>query len=122
MTDAKPPFIVNRDNAQHYRWGEDCDGWILLGRSDLNVIRERMPPGTCEARHHHEKARQFFLVLGGALSIEIEGVVHALQSGDGIEVPPTAKHQVRNDGETDAWFVVISSPTTRGDRIDETTP
>jgi hypothetical protein len=22
--------LVSRENAEHYRWGDDCDGWHLV--------------------------------------------------------------------------------------------
>lgn len=109
---------VSRESAAHYTWGVGCDGWILSPSPDLMVIQERMPPGTVEQRHFHSKARQFFYVLSGELIMEMEGELHSIPAMSGIEVPPGAKHQARNDSENDAHFLVISSPTTRGDRTD----
>ncbi len=51
---------VSRDNAEHYRWGVDCDAWYLVNDEQLSVIEEFMPPGAAEIRHHHQKAQQFF--------------------------------------------------------------
>ena len=110
---------VSKQNADHYTWGGDCDGWRLLPRSDLNVIHERMPAGRAEVRHHHSVSRQFFFVLSGVLTMEIEGERHALTQGEGIEVPPQAPHQAMNRSDRDVEFLVISHPTTRGDRTDE---
>jgi mannose-6-phosphate isomerase-like protein (cupin superfamily) len=39
----------------------------------MSVIYERMPPGTEETRHYHERARQFFFVLSGVATMEIAG-------------------------------------------------
>lgn len=52
--------------------------------------------------------------------MEIEGVVHRLQAQQGIEIPPGARHQARNDSSDGVTFLVISQPTTRGDRTDLT--
>ena len=35
---------VNRGNAEHYRWGNDCDAWYLVNDERLSVIEEFMPP------------------------------------------------------------------------------
>jgi quercetin dioxygenase-like cupin family protein len=112
-------MTVSKDTAPHYLWGGDCDGWAYLARPDLSVIRERMPPGRSEVRHHHERARQFFYVLTGALTLEIDGAVHVAAAGEGLEIAPGARHQARNETDGDIEFLVISHPTTRGDRIDE---
>jgi mannose-6-phosphate isomerase-like protein (cupin superfamily) len=105
--------------AEHYTWGDACDGWRLVNRPDLSVIQERMPPNTTERRHHHQRARQFFFVLRGALVIEVEGTVHTLEAEHGLHIEPGQRHQVRNPGPHPAEFLVISEPTTAGDRIEE---
>jgi mannose-6-phosphate isomerase-like protein (cupin superfamily) len=110
---------INLQSARHYNWGDGCDGWVLLPRADMTAIQERMPPGTQEQRHHHMLARQFFYILSGSLQMEIDGEVHMLAVGDSIEVPPMARHQAANVSDGDVSFLVISSPSTHGDRVDE---
>ena len=110
------PTPISTSTAPHYTWGHGCDGWHLVKAAAFTVISERMPPGTEELRHWHARARQFFYVLDGALEIEIEGAVHAMSRGDGIEIPPGLAHQVRNVSGSDANFLVISSPPHQGDR------
>jgi quercetin dioxygenase-like cupin family protein len=107
---------VSTANAQHYHWGDACDGWHLLAGDDLSVIEERMPPGTVEQRHRHARARQFFYVLEGLATLEVEGVAHPLQRCEGLHVPPGAAHQMRNDSMADVRFLVVSAPKSHGDR------
>jgi mannose-6-phosphate isomerase-like protein (cupin superfamily) len=108
---------VSTGSAERYRWGQRCDGWHLLAGDDLSVIEERMPPGAAELRHRHAKSRQFFYALEGTLTLELDGAVHQLQSGQGLHVPPGAAHQARNEGSADARFLVVSAPGSHGDRI-----
>jgi quercetin dioxygenase-like cupin family protein len=115
--DTPPPAPTARDRAPHYTWGDGCDGWHLVRDAALSVIEERMPPGTREARHRHARARQFFYVLRGRLAIEVEGRRHALGAGEGLEVPPGAAHEVRNDADAPAEFLVVSQPPGQGDRV-----
>lgn len=110
--------MISKDNAEHYSWGEQCDGWYLLKRQDLLVIHEKMPAGTAEQRHVHAVARQFFYVLSGVLTMEMEGEMHHINAMQGLEIPPGARHQARNDADSAVEFLVISQPTTRGDRAD----
>lgn len=117
--DATRTWPVSRDaGAEHYVWGGDCDGWRLVDTPGLSVIHERMPPGRAETRHRHAAARQFFLVLAGTLAIEVEGELHALAQGTGLEIAPGAAHQVFNHSFDPVEFLVISQPSTRGDRED----
>lgn len=108
--------IVDRNTARHYVWGDICSGWHLLEHSALSVIEERVPPGAGEVRHRHARARQFFYVLRGEATIELDGAVHVLRAGQGLHVPPGCAHRLSNAAQEDAWFLVISSPHSHGDR------
>jgi len=110
--------VIDRETAEHYLWQGDCDGWRLVDREDMAVIAERMPPGRGEARHFHAVARQVFYVLSGQLVIDLGGVEQALGPGQALLIPPGRRHQVRNDGPDPTEFLVISVPTTRGDRVE----
>ena len=110
--------VVNRASAAHYTWGGGCDGWRLLDRPDLSVIDERIPPGLGEVRHHHGVARQLFVILDGTLTMERDGDVVHLHAGDAAEVTPGTPHRVWNDTQADVRMLVISAPSTRGDRTD----
>ena len=102
---------ISAANALHYTWGprnNPCDGWHLVRAPELSVILERMPAGTSETRHRHERARQFFFVLEGELTIAMESNELTLSPQRGIEIAPTAPHQVFNRSSQDVRFLVIS--------------
>lgn len=109
--------VIRAANAEHYHWGQQCDGWHLVRAETLSVIEERMPPGTSEQRHFHERARQFFYVLAGELTMELAGGAVTLRAGEGVEISPGEPHQARNASSSDARFLVISEPPSHGDRI-----
>jgi quercetin dioxygenase-like cupin family protein len=108
---------IARANAEHYVWGGTCDGWHLVRTAALGVIEERMPAGTREVRHRHAHARQFFYVLAGTLTLEVEGTRHDLAPRTGLEIPPGAAHQALNETGDDVEFLVVSTPPSQGDRI-----
>jgi mannose-6-phosphate isomerase-like protein (cupin superfamily) len=108
--------LTNRTTAEHYRWGDVCDGWRLLDTEHLSVIEERMPPGSTEVQHVHAKATQLFYVLEGALTVEVDAARVDLSVGDACDVRPGQSHVARNESSAPVRFLVISSPTTRGDR------
>lgn len=107
----------NRQNAEHYTWGGVCEGWRLVDRPDLSVIEERMPPGSREQLHRHARARQTYIVLAGELEVEVGGNRVELREGDALELPPAVAHTVANAGRADATLLVVSAPSTRGDRV-----
>jgi len=108
---------ISIENTEHYIWGEINDGWHLLKREDMSVIQERVPPGGAEVMHYHNTARQFFFMLEGAGTMVFEDHKVVLQKGEGLEIPPQVKHQFKNQSNADVHFLVISVPTTRGDRV-----
>jgi quercetin dioxygenase-like cupin family protein len=110
------PVEVSPQTAEHYTWGEHCDGWHLVRSSNLSVIQERMPPGAREQRHRHAHARQFFFVLHGQLVLEVEGTHHVLSQGVGLEIEPGLAHTAINESAMDVAFLVISQPPSHGDR------
>ena len=112
-----PSFPTARSSADHYRWGDHCDGWHLARADTLSVIEERMPPNAREARHRHTTARQFFYVLSGVLTMEVDGTRHRLSPRTGIEIAPGAAHQAINESDAETEFLVISTPPSHGDRI-----
>ncbi len=119
MKDAIQPGPVSRANAEHYRWGNDCDGWHLVKDENLSVIEEFIPSGGSEVRHYHQKAQQFFYVLSGEIIMEIEGKNTLVRAGSGIRVLPSARHQISNPSSGAVRFLVVSQPPSHGDRISD---
>jgi mannose-6-phosphate isomerase-like protein (cupin superfamily) len=109
--------VVSVENAEHYTWGGICDGWHLLKSSALSVIQERVPPGCAEVKHYHEKAHQFFFVLSGEATLEINDKKMVLGPQEGVSVPPNVSHRLLNETDQDLSFIVVSSPASHGDRV-----
>jgi mannose-6-phosphate isomerase-like protein (cupin superfamily) len=108
---------ISKHSAEHYLWGDNCDGWHLVKNQDLSIIHERMPANTSEVKHYHQHARQFFFVLSGIATIEIDGKEIILNPQEGVEVPPLVPHQMFNKSNEEVEFLVISQPTSKGDRV-----
>ncbi|OON69610.1 cupin domain-containing protein [Hymenobacter sp. CRA2] len=112
-----PDLLRHTATAEHYRWGDQCDGWHLVKTPELSVIQERMPPGTAEQYHYHERAQQFFYVLAGTATFEIEGQWLTLTAGQGLHVPAGLRHRILNQATAELWFTVTSQPMAHGDRV-----
>jgi mannose-6-phosphate isomerase-like protein (cupin superfamily) len=111
-------MIISKTNAPHYVWGAGCDGWRLADEPERSIIHERMPPGTSETEHYHEKAKQLFFMLSGQAAMYIKGERFELKVHEGIAVEPGVPHRMANESEQATEFLVISTPTTKGDRIE----
>jgi quercetin dioxygenase-like cupin family protein len=116
-----PANVVSKLNASHYKWGgpagRDCDGWHLVRTPELSIIEETMPAGTREIPHYHRLARQFFYVIEGELTLEIEQQTITLHIGEGLEIAPGEVHKAINRSSAATRFLVTSQPPSHGDRV-----
>lgn len=110
-------MVTSTENAEHYTWGDDCDGWHLLRSDSLSVIQERMPPGTSEQLHFHKHAQQLFYILSGVATFEVNGDPKTVNTGQSIHIEKLTKHRISNNGNADLHFLVISEPRAHDDRI-----
>jgi mannose-6-phosphate isomerase-like protein (cupin superfamily) len=108
---------LSKQNAlHHYQWGDGCDGWVLVDTEALSVKQERMPANTAETLHYHEHSQQFFFILKGTATFEVEGETFEAQAGEGFHIKAGQKHRIANNAAEDLEFVLSSQPNTRGDR------
>ncbi len=108
--------VIDRNIAEHYLWGDNCDSWVLADTAGLSVKQERMPSGTREKLHFHTNAQQFFFVLKGTATFYLEGNRIIVAEQKGILVRPETKHYIANETVEQLDFLVISQPTTNSDR------
>ena len=106
-----------QEALKHYQWGEGCDGWNFVDEPELSVKQERIPAGTAEVLHYHEKAQQFFFILKGIATFEIEGETIVVNEQEGIHIKPGQKHRISNNTDSAIEFILSSQPSTAGDRI-----
>lgn len=109
--------MISIKTASHYLWGNNYDGWWLKKNRKFTVISEMLPPGGSEVKHFHSRTEQFFYVLEGALSIELDGTNYHLQQHEGITVMPHVTHKVFNQSNQNTKFLVISCPDSHEDRV-----
>jgi len=115
---------ISTASAEHYTWGgpnrDQSHGWHLLRSPELSIIEESMTAGASETRHHHTRARQFFYVLEGTLTMQLADESIVLEPGHGIEIAPGESHQAFNLSDGPVRFLVMSQPPSHGDRIEDT--
>ncbi len=109
---------MSRQTAEHFMWRDICDGWYLVNHPErLTVLQECMPPGSSEVRHLHRQAYQFFFILAGTATLEINGQHVQLHASEGAEIPPQVAHKMTNPSDAPLEFLVISQPNSRDDRV-----
>jgi mannose-6-phosphate isomerase-like protein (cupin superfamily) len=107
----------NKNNAEHYSWGLNCDGWHLINTEQLSVIEELVPAGESEKKHFHHRSNQFFYILDGEAFLEMDADHVKMTAGDGYYVESGISHKFINRSQRPVRFLVISSPRSHGDRV-----
>ena len=113
--------VVSVNNAEHYSWGEKCDGWHLVKSASLSVIQEVVPAGCRETKHLHERAEQFFYILSGEATLQVNDKTYQLKPSQGLHIPAGVPHQLRNESNSDVVFIVTSTPPSHRDRVEQQT-
>ena len=110
--------ILNKSKAlHHYKWGNNCDGWALVDNDELSVKQELMPKQTAESLHYHKKAQQFFFILKGNATFEVEGKVFSVNANEGFHIPAGKRHRILNNSNSNLEFILSSQPSTKNDRF-----
>jgi len=81
-----------------------------------------MPAHTAETLHYHEKAQQFFFILSGTATFEVEDESFTVQAGEGFHIAAGKKHNISNNTAGDLEFILSSQPSTNGDRKTPSAP
>jgi mannose-6-phosphate isomerase-like protein (cupin superfamily) len=110
--------IIDKQNANHYLWGNNCDSWVLADTEGLSVKQESMPSYTKEQLHFHTQAQQFFYILKGIATFYVDNEKVIVSEQKGLLVSAKTKHYIANETTQTLEFLVISQPSTNNDRIE----
>lgn len=85
----------------------------ILDRSNAPVQNQSLaeatvPTGTSTQRHYHRACEEFYFVLEGAGTMELDGVEREIVPGDAILIPPGSRHQI--SATTTLRFLCCCSP------------
>lgn len=109
--------VSKHNSLQHYQWGSQCDGWVLVDTEALSVKQERMAAQTSEALHYHAKSQQFFFILKGTATFEVEDKTVTVGEGEGFHIQAGNKHRILNNTNEDLEFILSSQPSINNDRF-----
>ena len=71
----------------------------LLDRTNAPVQHQSLaeatvPAGRATERHYHKLSEEFYFILDGAGTVQIDGETRAVGPGDAILIPPGAWHEI----------------------------
>ena len=59
-----------------------------------SLAEAMVPVGTSTIRHHHKASEEFYFILEGSGTMEIDSHTQAISPGDAILIPPGSWHQI----------------------------
>ncbi|MFM8683310.1 MAG: cupin domain-containing protein [Chthoniobacterales bacterium] len=85
----------------------------ILDRTNAPVEKQSlaeatMKPGQMTDRHYHKISEEFYFLLEGTASMEIDGEAQDVGPGDAILIPAGAWHQIT--AKTDLRFLCCCAP------------
>jgi mannose-6-phosphate isomerase-like protein (cupin superfamily) len=85
----------------------------ILDRTNAPVANQslaeaRVPAGSATDRHYHKLSEEFYFLLEGAGTMEIDGDSRGVAPGDAILIPPGAWHQIT--AASDLVFLCCCAP------------
>ncbi|ERP32096.1 cupin domain-containing protein [Chitinivibrio alkaliphilus] len=109
---------VTVESAEKHLWGNAASSRVLVEHSHVSIAQRSLSSGLREVAHYHRAAWQFFYILSGGATLSVDGEEIALEAQEGIEIPAGATHQMRNTGEGELHYLVVSTPDSRHDRVE----
>ncbi|MDR1191389.1 MAG: cupin domain-containing protein [Verrucomicrobiales bacterium] len=72
----------------------------ILDRANAPVLNQSLaeaslPAGGATDRHRHKLSEEFYFILDGRGTMEVDGERRAVAEGDAVQIPPGARHQLR---------------------------
>ena len=107
--------IRNYDRAEPFT---TTDGSTIRSLLDLSVAPVRnhslaeagLAPGQATQRHYHRVSEEFYFLVEGEASMEIDGERATVRAGDAVLIPPGAWHQIRATDAGPVRLLVTCSP------------
>ncbi len=93
---------------------------VLATKNDLIVGHvqmvnwSRLPVGKAFRSHYHEDMQEVFVIVNGAVGMEVDGTTHELTGGDAILIDPHEVHAMTNNCDQDVNYLVFGISTGGG--------
>jgi mannose-6-phosphate isomerase-like protein (cupin superfamily) len=109
------PEIVNLKDCERFLTKDGSFIREILAPRNSSLKRQSLaeatvPVGGATNEHYHVDTEEVYFILAGHGEFELEGETAPVTAGDGIVIPPQAKHRIRNLGNSDLVFLCICVP------------
>ncbi len=107
-------FVTKDEGKKYIPAGHDESVFsrsLFKGDGDMDVHVTTFPKGAGMKEEVHPQDAHIFYVLDGTVSVlQNNEVLKKLQKDDAVYIPAGEYHEIRNETEKDASFIVITFP------------
>ena len=75
-----------------------------------SLAEATLPPATATQRHYHRLSEEFYFILEGQATMEIDGETRTVGPGDAILIPPGAWHQITTTPDSPVRLLCCCAP------------
>ena len=105
--------VLNIETQTPFTTKDDSTIRSILDRTNAPVRNQslaeaRVPAGVATQRHFHRASEEFYFILSGAGTMEIDVEKRTVGPGDAIVIPPGTWHHITAD--SDLRFLCCCSP------------
>jgi mannose-6-phosphate isomerase-like protein (cupin superfamily) len=87
----------------------------LLDDTYCKVKKIVIHPEQAPSYQYHFKRSEVWVVVKGVGELKLNDVIYKVSSGDVLEIPLEAKHQIKNTGKDDLVFIEVQLGTYFGE-------
>jgi mannose-6-phosphate isomerase-like protein (cupin superfamily) len=92
-------IVLNLSSQKPFTTKDGSQIRSILDHTNAPVVNQSLaeasvPAGRATERHYHKKSEEFYFVVEGKGTMEINGETRAVAPGDAILIPPGAWHQI----------------------------
>ncbi len=107
--------VINRNETTAFTTKDGSTIREILAYRNAVVQKQSLaeatiPIGKQTEAHYHPVTEEIYYLLSGVGLMAIEEETQVVRPGDGIAIPPGARHQIRNIGAEDLVFLCCCAP------------
>jgi len=92
-------IVLNVSSQKPFTTADGSTIRSILDRTNAPVANQSLaeatvPAGSSTQRHYHRACEEFYFILEGAGTMEVDGDRREVGPGDAILIPPGARHQI----------------------------
>ena len=107
--------VISRDSSKPFITKDGSEIRSILDRTNSGAANQSLaeatlPPGAATEPHRHPRTEEIYCILRGIGRMTVGTESREVGPGDGILIPPGARHAIENVGQEPLVFLCCCAP------------